>query len=266
MSLPDYYALLHVAPDAPEAVIKASYRAVMQKLRAHPDLGGDPAQAALLNQALQVLLDADQRRRYDQTRAAQAQSAPEAPPEAQPSQTPDPQSAPAEAAEKSDGADVYDGVGIVPVASTDAEVCAFCGHPNRRPPTAMAAYGQQRTRCGRCHAPLTPVARVAAVTQDGELRRLLRVTHDAVAEIRTQQAPSEWHAAQLRDFSVTGVSVMLDQAYATGACLHLRSQGIEAVATVVNSRQQADGKFCLGLACETLIVDLSPGTFVSSTC
>jgi len=35
----DYYALLHVQADAPMPVIKASYRAMMQKLGHHPDKG-----------------------------------------------------------------------------------------------------------------------------------------------------------------------------------------------------------------------------------
>ena len=254
MSQPDYYALLHVAPDAPEAVIKASYRAVMQKLRAHPDLGGDPAQAALLNEALQVLLDSDQRRQYDQLRA----------------ESPATQAPQATAGDESDvaaSADAPVSAGsAMPVAQIDAQVCAFCGHANRRPASTLAAYGLQSSRCGRCRAPTTPVASVAAVTQDGELRRLLRVTHDAEAQVRTQTDPTDWMAGRLRDFSVTGVSVILSHTLATGTCLHLRSEGIEAVASVVNSRRQDDGRYCLGLTCLSLVVELSPGTFVSSTC
>jgi hypothetical protein len=35
----NYYRILHVQPDAPMEVIRASYRTLMQKLRFHPDLG-----------------------------------------------------------------------------------------------------------------------------------------------------------------------------------------------------------------------------------
>ena len=48
----DYYEVLHVHPEAPEAVIRASYRALMQKLKMHPDLGGDADTAARINEAM----------------------------------------------------------------------------------------------------------------------------------------------------------------------------------------------------------------------
>ena len=61
----NYYQLLHVLPDAPSPVIKASYRAMMQKMRHHPDLGGDPARAQLLNEAVDTLCNPDRRAIYD---------------------------------------------------------------------------------------------------------------------------------------------------------------------------------------------------------
>jgi hypothetical protein len=47
--VPDYYAILHVDPAAPAEVIRASYRTLMQQLRAHPDLGGDHEAAARIS-------------------------------------------------------------------------------------------------------------------------------------------------------------------------------------------------------------------------
>ncbi len=61
----NYYRILHIQPDAPAAIIKASYRTQMQKLRMHPDLGGDEWNASLLNEAYQVLSDPGRRRAYD---------------------------------------------------------------------------------------------------------------------------------------------------------------------------------------------------------
>ena len=61
----NYYRILHIQPDAPVAIIKASYRTQMQKLRMHPDLGGDEWNASLLNEAYQVLSDPGRRRTYD---------------------------------------------------------------------------------------------------------------------------------------------------------------------------------------------------------
>ena len=62
---PDYYKLLHVQPDAPDEVIKASYRTLMQRLGRHPDLGGDHATAVLINEAFDVLSDPSKRADYD---------------------------------------------------------------------------------------------------------------------------------------------------------------------------------------------------------
>src|SRR5207244_1669106 len=61
------YRVLHVQPDAPAAVIKATYRTIMQKLKIHPDLGGDTWNAALVNEAYAVLSDPKQREQYDRT-------------------------------------------------------------------------------------------------------------------------------------------------------------------------------------------------------
>ena len=61
----DYYQLLHVLPDAPAPVIKASYRTLMQKLKYHPDLGGDDWNASVINEAYRVLSDSGQRAAYD---------------------------------------------------------------------------------------------------------------------------------------------------------------------------------------------------------
>ena len=62
----NFYRILHVQPEAPGAVITASYRAMMSKLRLHPDLGGDTAGAALINEAYAVLSDPAKRASYDQ--------------------------------------------------------------------------------------------------------------------------------------------------------------------------------------------------------
>jgi len=62
----NYYRILHVQPDAPTEIIKASYRTLMQKLRAHPDLSGDEWNASVINEAYRVLTDKGQRNAYDQ--------------------------------------------------------------------------------------------------------------------------------------------------------------------------------------------------------
>jgi hypothetical protein len=62
----NYYRILHVQPDAPTEIIKSSYRTLMQKLRMHPDLGGDQWSATLINEAYETLMNPNKRADYDQ--------------------------------------------------------------------------------------------------------------------------------------------------------------------------------------------------------
>ncbi len=72
MSAPDYYRILHVQPDAPAAIIHASYRTLLQRA-----LGGSRGaeEIALLDQAYAVLGDAKRRATYDLERAGHADTA-----------------------------------------------------------------------------------------------------------------------------------------------------------------------------------------------
>lgn len=61
----NYYRVLFIQPDAPLEIVQASYRTLMQKLRAHPDLGGDDWNASVINEAYEVLSNAHKRAAYD---------------------------------------------------------------------------------------------------------------------------------------------------------------------------------------------------------
>lgn len=66
----DYYQLLQVDRNASDEVIQAAYRTLMQRGRLHPDLGGDPALAAVVNEAYATLSDRSERAAYDQSTEA----------------------------------------------------------------------------------------------------------------------------------------------------------------------------------------------------
>ena len=70
MEFKDYYEILGVKPDASEAEIKTSYRKLARKY--HPDKnkeGGAEEKFKEINEANEVLKDAEKRRSYDQLRA-----------------------------------------------------------------------------------------------------------------------------------------------------------------------------------------------------
>ena len=61
----NYYRTLQVQPDASLEVIKNNYRTLLQKLRIHPDLGGEDWNASLINQAYSTLRNPTKRAAYD---------------------------------------------------------------------------------------------------------------------------------------------------------------------------------------------------------
>jgi curved DNA-binding protein CbpA len=61
----NYYRILHVQPDAPIEIIRTSYRTLMHSLKMHPDLGGEPRNAALINEAFATLSNPARRAAYD---------------------------------------------------------------------------------------------------------------------------------------------------------------------------------------------------------
>jgi hypothetical protein len=79
-----YYHILHVQPDAPDEIIRSSYRTLMTKLRRHPDLGGDHLTATIINEAYAVLSDPVKRTAYDEAWQSDAAKPEQAAPAAEP--------------------------------------------------------------------------------------------------------------------------------------------------------------------------------------
>ena len=122
----NYYRILHVQPDAPTPVIKASFRAMMSKMRLHPDLGGDTAEAQLINEAYAALSDPSRRRRYDLTRQPVRRSA----------RTDAPQASAIAAGAGTTASREYD----------NPAICAFCSAP-------APSMIKPKSRCPRCESP-----------------------------------------------------------------------------------------------------------------
>lgn len=61
----DYYAILQVSPKADPAIVKAAYYAQLKAMGKHPDFGGEHDEAAVLNEAYEILGDPERRREYD---------------------------------------------------------------------------------------------------------------------------------------------------------------------------------------------------------
>jgi len=61
----NYYRTLNVQPDASLEIIKNNYRTLLQKLRLHPDLGGESWNASIINEAYNILRSPLKRAAYD---------------------------------------------------------------------------------------------------------------------------------------------------------------------------------------------------------
>ncbi|RPH42322.1 MAG: J domain-containing protein [Burkholderiales bacterium] len=199
----NYYRILQVQPEAPPEVIKASWRALMHAGRGHPDLGGDPATAALINEAYAVLGDAERRRDYDRQldlgrmRGRIAADAPAVP-------------APR----------------VDPARWRTDRCCPMCR-------TALPAAMRVDARCTCCDAPLTPAPEAAAGERElvGRRAAARRARSDSAALISDcRGVPID---ARLVDLSLGGAGLFAAAAVSPGTAVRIVTGSIDAVGRVV---------------------------------
>lgn len=236
------YRILHVQPEAPLEVIRASYRTLMSTLRAHPDLGGDPEAAARINAAYAILTDPVRRRHYDQSLA-------------QPGLAPPNLAGLSKPRSAVRRAPATEPVGSLdPAAWLADRACPFC----RR---ALPASVHMETRCDGCDSPLF---RRPSIDR-GELfgrRRSPRNVRPMPATLRLPDRNAD-HAARLRDLSLSGLCVLSPVPAPERSPMRVMTNGFDAVAVVVSCRRCPDGWLLHG---ELLTLQLlrSQGVFVSA--
>lgn len=234
------YRILHVQPEAPLEVIRASYRTLMSTLRAHPDLGGDPDAAARINAAYAVLADPERRRAYDAGLGRPAARA-------------------VAAYQMHGGAGSAAGSTSLVTAFDPASwladrVCPYCRHP-------LPAAVQRDSRCSSCDSPLF---RLPAADR-GEIfgrRRSPRNARPMAATLRLPSRPGD-HVARLRDLSLSGLCVHAGLAAPDRSPMRVLTSSFDAVAVVVGCRRVADG-FLLHGELLTLQLLRQQGVFVSA--
>ena len=202
----NYYRILHVQPEAPDEVIKASWRALMQTRRGHPDLGGDPEAAALINEAYAVLSDPVRRKAYDRQRQGSRHWRVPEPPEQESTRTAPPRSDPSRW--RADGC------------------CPLCRAP-------LPLHWSNEPRCQRCEAPLSPTPGPAGAERELLGRRL------AVRRARSDPADllTDFRGATLRgqlvDVSLGGAALLATSGLPVGSAVRVMAGAIDAVGQVV---------------------------------
>jgi len=234
----NYYRLLQVQPDAAPDVIKASYRTLMQKLRFHPDLGGDEVRARLINEAYAVLSDPERRTRYDAGRKA-AQTGLGAAARCRPRPV-DPRAA---------------GTGRAAPAFESLR-CALCHAVNDLPVNLAGAC-----RCHACDSPLRPVE--GNPLAEPGTRSVPRLTRRIEVEYRAAEGPAAGRG-WLEDFSSQGMRITTARRLAPGLLLRAECELLCAVARVMRTRPHGAREHAVGMAFVTVEFARQQGGLVTA--
>lgn len=245
----NYYRLLHVQPEAPQEIIKASYRTLMTTLRLHPDRGGDTDTAALINQAYEVLSDPVKRKEYDQRvhklgiRTTSEARKPSAQAESSPTHS---HTRPAENSRTREESQP----GIA------SNRCVFCG-------SIAVTRHMALTTCSRCNSPLVnPNAKTGKGKKELFGRRTTtRTAKNEIVMIYTGW-PHPGIAARLRNLSPEGISFEMAMQSSPGKILKVSGNAVEGVAQVVSVRRV--GELCTVHAAFLAATFQNVGSFVST--
>ncbi len=239
------YRVLHVQPDAPEAVIRASYRTIMQKLRQHPDLGGDEWNAAIINEAYAVLSNRRRRAEYD-ARLFRETDRKDVAQGTRPAHGPE--KTEADTGRPSDHARERH------EPRHPRAACPFCG----------LGVTQTGETCPRCQAPL---GGIGPTSMSIDTRR--RIERLAVTEpVRVFR---HWQQVQgldgvLCDFSPMGCKLRMGEAFDTGDRIRITTRSLTAIGLVHACRpwsQAPESGYALAIEFLGLRLERPRGGFVS---
>lgn len=224
----NYYRILQVQADAAPALIKASYRTLMQKLKYHPDLGGDDWNAALVNEAYYILSNEKRRAEYDESLG-----------DALFPRTETPEKNPQAVKEE------------VPVEQASGVTCLFCEHHNE---------DQTAQFCFECQSPLDPIQ---IATIDQEIRRAItRVTmHDDVQYYTTW--PQNPHIGSLLDISPAGMGMQVSERLVSGEIIKIESMVLSAIGQVMHVAFDEKHNPVVGVKLLTASFHCDQGTFLN---
>ena len=204
----------------------------MQRMRMHPDLGGDHWQASLINEAFATLSDPDKRARYDTEL-----------------QSPLHERRNSKSAENSDGRQSPDNDWSL----STGKFCAFCGTPHRS--------NQPDQSCARCDSPLTmPTANDDAFSLQRQIERM--PSSFPVSIYPDWQGSCDKGVAI--DLSPGGMCFSSTVALPIGKIIKIDSEPCTAIAQVRHCSASAGRSNCeTGVQFVTLRFNQSQGNFVS---
>lgn len=239
----DYYQILHVHPEAPREIIKSSYRTLMQRMRMHPDLGGDNDSAAQINEAYAILMEPEQRAAYDKSRLGDAAND-----SGQNSQT-------NRAQARADQSRAEANSRAREAQSDNLNNCLFC-HANLSLSTGNGAAHF----CAQCNSPrFVP----EQLHEDGEDRRaILRVPKNCALMFCTHWPQPQGYVAQSQDISLTGMRFLSALGLEIGQVIKIDAQMLRAVGEVTRLSRQGDN-WEVGVKFLSLHFERARGSFIA---
>jgi len=288
----DFYELLHVQPSAPAPVIKASYRAMMQKLNHHPDRGGDVEFAKLLNEAEKTLCNQTTRLQYDilHQQYLKEKSEPKSDQASPDKEAKADWSAPGGTPSRShhehkqddqpakQKSDAHDSPHADSLAAPIGTHCPFCLTRFSSPgPSMNGSRGYAATaitpetigyrhsnRCLICNGARTPIEH-APQANDEQMRRMHRQLHNSDARLWTQW-PSEAPAMfKLVDFSPTGCALLHSVAMKTGQIVMIDTDLFNAICMVRHCSLHGSHTYRTGFEFLTLDMQAGPGALLDAS-
>lgn len=228
----NYYHILHVQPNAPVEVIKASYRTQMHQLKHHPDLGGSEHDAAIINEAYATLSDSNKRAEYDVLYVK---------------------------SESDENHQVSDHQ-----ASAERKtlrlikkipVCIFCG---REQP-----HDNNTDTCLSCDSP-SNLSTIHLQTNDATSRFLERKLHnEPVKYFTAENSPAQ--IGIVLNLSPTGLQFQLSEQLTDKQIIKLACEALTAIVRVKHCRQnEVDGLYEVGVEFLTSRFNQQCGTFFSA--
>jgi len=248
-----YYNILHVLPNAPDEIIRSSYKTLMQAMKKHPDLGGDHSEASLINQAYATLSNPEKRSQYDLKLQNNAHidrkaTSKKAPAGARSQVNP--------AAEIS----MY-----ATAIFTKEDICPFCKTLHGRHAI------EPDSACRDCAAPLFRVTQKSddAIAQENPdwKRAIERIPSDKAISFCSQRPQPSPYTGQLMDISLSGMKFSTDAAIVKNQLLKISSHLGSSVAKVVYCEKDIDksrSRWLVGVEFLTLQFQRSRGAFIST--
>ena len=242
----NYYRILHVQPDAPVEIIQSSYRTLMQRLKQHPDLGGDNWNAALINEAYQVLTNPQSRERYDHKRELIRRGSSSSKPAGYAA---DKVTSPLVKQSANDPA-TY-------TVTTSDSACLFCLTPHD-----SSMIDDPDAVCSNCGSPLCAASEWRL--EHSDQRTIKRVPKHLDINFYTSWPQPAPCIGQTLDVSPNGMRFTSERRLVKGCSIKIVSSVIEAVALVTHCQQSDANRWIVGVAFETLRFAHSQGAFFSA--